>query len=62
MVVIGDQVPPHLRLIDPTRGTISVLDDEVAIQELFDAVADVRLRVAEWLSAMEAKRFTSREP
>jgi hypothetical protein len=50
MVRIGGEIPPHLRLIDPQARTVSVLDDELDYQELFDAIADVSARATAWLS------------
>lgn len=49
-ILVNGKPPMHLRLIDPTRKTISVLDDEVSLQELADAVADVTERAKDWLS------------
>lgn len=49
-IVVGGKTPMHLRLIDPKKGTISVLEDEVSIQELFDAIVDVTKRAKDWLS------------
>lgn len=49
---IGVDGPPlsrYLRRIDNQRLVVSVLDDEVSIQDLYDATQDVRQRVAGWL-------------
>jgi hypothetical protein len=48
IVQIGGKIPPFLRHIDPQAGTVSVLDDEVGYQELFDAIADVSARASQW--------------
>ena len=50
LVVIGDKPALHLRLIDTEAGTVSVLEDEVPIQGLFDAIADVSNRAQGWLT------------
>jgi len=50
LVVIGDKPALHLRLIDTEAGTVSVLEDEVPIQGLFDAIVDVSNRVHGWLT------------
>jgi hypothetical protein len=50
MVAIGDRHPSHLRLIDTEAGTVSVLEDAVPIQGLFDAIADVSNRAQVWLT------------
>lgn len=50
LVAVDGQTPVHLRLIDPEKGTISVLDEEVVIQELFDAIMDVKRRASDWLT------------
>jgi hypothetical protein len=50
MIVIGGEPPLHLRLIDPARGTISVLEDEVVLQDLYDAISDIGRRAEEWLA------------
>lgn len=51
MIIVDGQIPTHLRLIDNEKCTISVLDDEVSIQQLFDAMMDVMRRANEWLSS-----------
>ena len=33
------------------QGTVSVMGDEVSMQQLFDAIADVSMRSAAWLTA-----------
>jgi len=50
LVVIGDKPALHLRLIDTEAGMVSVLEDEVLIQGLFDAIADVSNRAQGWLT------------
>ena len=50
LVVIGDKPALHLRLIDTEAGTVSVLEDAVPIQGLFDAIADVSNRAQVWLT------------
>ena len=49
IVQIGGKIPPFLRHIDQQARTVSVLDDEVSYQELFDAIADVSARASAWL-------------
>jgi hypothetical protein len=49
MVVIGGTPALHLRLIDPAAGTMSVLEEELHLQELVDAIADVSKRASRWL-------------
>jgi len=49
-VVINDKPARYLRAIDPETGTVSVMEDEVGMQELFDATADVGRRATDWLS------------
>ena len=44
LVAIGDKPALHLRLIDAEAGTVSVLEDDVPIQGLFDAIDDVSNR------------------
>lgn len=51
MVVFADSPALHLRLIDNVRLTVSVLDDEVSIQELVNAIDDVGRRAARWVEA-----------
>ena len=41
LVVIDDKPAMHLRLIDTEAGTVSVLEDDVPIQGLFDSIAAV---------------------
>jgi len=50
LVAIGDRHPLHLRLIDAEAGTVSVLEDDVPIQGLFDAIDDVSNRAQGWLT------------
>ena len=50
LVVIGDKPALHLRLIDTEAGTVWVLEDEVPIQGLFDAIADVPNQAQGWLT------------
>ena len=50
LAVIGDKPALHLRLIDTEAGTVSVLEDEVPIQGLFDAIVDVSNRAQGWLT------------
>lgn len=49
IVQIGGKIPPFLRHIDPQAGTVSVLDDEVGYQELFNAIAYVAAQATAWL-------------
>jgi hypothetical protein len=49
-IVIDDEPPLHLRLIDPMRWTVSVLEDEVSMQELLNAITDVASRAQAWLT------------
>ncbi len=46
VVVIDGKVPVHLRLIDTQRCSVSVLDNAVSMQELYDAIADVARRAS----------------
>ena len=50
LVAIGDKHPLHLRLIDTEAGTVSVLEDDVPSQGLFDAIDDVSNRAQGWLT------------
>lgn len=50
MIVIDGQVPLPLRLIDNSAMTVSVLDDEVPMQKLFDAISEVSRGATEWLN------------
>ena len=50
LAVIGDKPALHLRLIDTEAGTVSVLEDDVPIQGLFDAIDDVSNRAQGWLT------------
>lgn len=49
VVVIGDRPALHLRLIDNVQLSVSVLDDKLSIQELFNAIDDVGMRAARWV-------------
>ena len=51
MVVFGDKPALHLRLIDTEARTVSVLEDDVPIQGLFDAIDDVSDRAHGWLGS-----------
>jgi hypothetical protein len=48
--VVGGQPAQHLRFIDNHTLTISVLEKEVALQELWDAMATVGQKVHDWLT------------
>lgn len=51
LVVVDGETPRHLRLIDPTRGTVSVLADEIVINDLVNALVQVRRAAAAWNDA-----------
>ncbi len=60
MVMTPSGPPRYLRHINPVEGSISVLDDSVAVQPLVDAIADVGKRAERALDAIGASRTTAR--
>jgi hypothetical protein len=48
--IVGGNVR-YLRHLDPYAGTVSVLDDEVSIQELFSEFGKVAKSASDWLGA-----------
>ncbi len=51
VILINGEAPKHLRLIDPNAGTVSVLDEKVVIQELYDAIIRAAGQAKTWLDA-----------
>ncbi len=50
MIVVDGEIPLHLRLLDPRAGTISVLNDDVRIKDLVDALRGVGAKADVWLT------------
>lgn len=48
-ILIDGSPPSFLRLIDEQRNVVSVLDNSVAIQDLMDALAALRVSCIAWL-------------
>ena len=49
MIIINGEVPRHMRFLDNTTHTLSVLEDEISLQEVANAVLDIARRAQQWL-------------
>jgi hypothetical protein len=56
LVIVDGEVPLHLRLIDNERLTVAVLDAEVSLQEVADAIGRVQEAATEALARLQRSR------